>query len=294
LAVQLKGWTSLTRPTRRILAEVNVTIGIVTISYNQSRFLQEAIASVQVRGPHSLEYVIVDPGSTDGSAEIIHRNAGRFSRIITGQDSGPADGLNKGFAALERAEICGYINADDRFAPGALDTVIEYFLSNPTVDILLGSIRIIDEAGRPALRARVVDKANLQRFADHRCFFWQQATFFRMSSFRGAGGFNTENSVTWDGELVVDMLLSGARPGHTRQVLGDFRVYGGSITGSKRLVGEAERQHLRIASKIAGNETSEGCASAHPFLQRCSPWLYRLNPYRHLANVALGLYSRTL
>jgi glycosyltransferase involved in cell wall biosynthesis len=61
-------------------------IGIVTISYNQASYLAEAIHSVQVSDPERLEYVMVDPGSTDDSREIIERHRRRFSRIILEPD----------------------------------------------------------------------------------------------------------------------------------------------------------------------------------------------------------------
>ena len=128
-------------------------IGIVTISYNQASYLAEAIQSVQVADPERLEYVMVDPGSTDGSREIIERHRRRFSRVILEPDHGPPDGLNKGFAATT-ADVVGYLNSDDRFTPGALDYVLRYFERRPDVDVLCGAIRIIDEKGEASIRRR--------------------------------------------------------------------------------------------------------------------------------------------
>ena len=71
----------------------------------------------------------------------------RASRILFEPDKGPPDGLNKGFAGTS-AGILGYLNSDDRFAPGALDYVLRYFERRPEVDVLCGAIRIIDETGR--------------------------------------------------------------------------------------------------------------------------------------------------
>ena len=48
-------------------------ISIVTISFNQARFLRQAIESVINQVYDNLEYIIVDPGSTDGSREIIEK-----------------------------------------------------------------------------------------------------------------------------------------------------------------------------------------------------------------------------
>ena len=71
---------------------------IVTISYNQAQFLEQAIRSVIEQDYPDVEYIVVDPGSTDGSREIIERYRDRIDRIIFEPDKGPADGLNKGFA----------------------------------------------------------------------------------------------------------------------------------------------------------------------------------------------------
>jgi glycosyltransferase involved in cell wall biosynthesis len=73
-------------------------ISIVTISYNQAGFIAECIESVLAQDYHNFEYIIVDPGSTDGSREIIARYSDRISLIVLDPDNGPADGLNKGFS----------------------------------------------------------------------------------------------------------------------------------------------------------------------------------------------------
>lgn len=265
-----------------------MTIGVVTICYNQSSFLAEAINSVTVSSRHKLEYVIVDPGSIDGSRELIERNKHRFSEIVMEPDSGPADGLNKGFSRLRSAEVCGYLNADDRFAVGTLDFVADYFEANPQVELLLGSIRIIDALGRISLRGRVVDPANLIHFANRSCYFWQQATFFRRQAFLRTKGFNPANRISWDSELVVDMLISGAKVAHTYRVLGDFRIYGGSLTGSGRLAAEAERQHARVVDKILSAE----CLNVSPVRGVLDQFLYRFSIRRQLCNLAIGLAAR--
>ena len=93
-------------------------VSIVTISFNQAEFLERAIRSVIEQDYPDVEYIVVDPGSTDGSREIIEKYRSRISKVILEPDTGPANGLNKGFAAAT-GEIFGYINADDAFLPKA-------------------------------------------------------------------------------------------------------------------------------------------------------------------------------
>src|ERR1017187_1460217 len=174
-------------------------IGIVTISFNQARFLAEAIQSVRVNPPHELCYVMVDPGSTDGSREVIERYRDRFHKIMLDKDKGPANGLNKGFAVCD-ADVYGWLNSDDRFVPGALDFVADYFEKANNVDVLCGAIRIIDEHGTARRRARTADMVSPRRYAIRTCQVCQQATFFRQRILKATGGLEVRNGTCWDGE----------------------------------------------------------------------------------------------
>ncbi len=252
-------------------------ISIVTISYNQADFLEECIGSVVSQASEGDEYIVVDPGSTDGGRQVIAEWASRIDRIILEPDRGPADGLNKGFAQSS-GEVLGYINADDRLAPGAFAFVRRFFALNPAVDVLCGAIRILDARGRASVRKRTADRFDLRRYAAGICTVGQQATFFRRRAFEAAGGFNAHNRICWDGELLVDMAFSGARFATVRRVLGDFRIYRHSITGSGAFAMKLKEEHGRIAGKIAAH-------GVRLYSQRALPvrrLLYRLDPLRHL------------
>ena len=55
---------------------------IVTISFNQSKFIEQAIRSVIGQDYSPIEYIVVDPGSSDGSREIIERYSNSINKII--------------------------------------------------------------------------------------------------------------------------------------------------------------------------------------------------------------------
>jgi len=251
-------------------------ISIVTISFNQARYLPDAILSVNCANPGRLQYVIVDPGSTDGSRQIIEAHRSRFSRVVLEPDLGPADGLNKGFSLCD-GDVFGYVNSDDRFCPGALDFVLEYFDANAHIDVLCGAVRMIDKNGRADNRNRTPDKMDLQRFAYRACFIWQQATFFRREAFERVGGFNSRNTVHWDSELVVDMVLNGARIGYVRKLLGDHRRHESTITGSKKFLEVDAKEHPRIQRKIF----DAGYAPLSPWRARALKLRYKFNFKRH-------------
>ncbi len=256
------------------------SISVVTISYNQAPYLGECLQSVFMQRIPELEYIVVDPGSGDGSREILARHADEIDLRILEPDHGPADGLNKGFSAAT-GDVFGYINADDRLLPGALEHVQRTFAARPQIDVLCGAIRIIDRDGRPSLRARTADRFNLARYAAGICTVGQQATFFRRSAFEKAGGFNPENRINWDGELLVDMALTGARFATTTKVMGDFRVYPGSITGSGLHLEKARIEHDRIKEKIR----LHGVRLHSPVGGKLLRLAYKLNLWRHFGYV---------
>lgn len=225
-------------------------ISIVTLSFNQGRYLAEAIESIIGQGYPNLDYIVVDPGSKDDSRAIIARYADRIQTVILDPDNGPADGLNKGFAAAT-GEIFGYINADDLMLPGSLAAIASHFAGAPDLDMILGRGLLLDGEGRVKRRIQS-SRIDLKALAHGAMTFVQQGHYFRRGAFARAGGFNIENRTCWDGELLVDMVLAGARSRSVPDRLGAFRLYGESITGSGRFAEQMKRDLDRLAHKVLG------------------------------------------
>jgi glycosyltransferase involved in cell wall biosynthesis len=114
---------------------VPLTISIVTPSYNQGRFLDETIQSVVGQGYSSLQYVVMDGGSTDDSPEILRRWGTRLAYWASEKDEGQYDAINKGFA-LTNGEVMGWLNSDDKYTPWALSIVGEIFEKHPQIEWL--------------------------------------------------------------------------------------------------------------------------------------------------------------
>jgi glycosyltransferase involved in cell wall biosynthesis len=223
---------------------------IVTISYNQRKFIERAICSVVSQQGVEIDYVVVDAGSADGSRELIRTYASKIATMIFERDDGPADGLNKGFAAA-RGDIFGYINSDDYYLPGAFREVADYFAAHPDVGVITGHGFVVDEAGRPTRRFRS-PPFSLYRFAYGYSYVMQQSTFFRRSAFERSGGFNVANRTSWDGELVLDMARKGEKIAVLESYLSAFSIYPGSITGSGAGLAESRKNWDRYFETIMG------------------------------------------
>ena len=233
------------------------TLGIVTLSFNQARFLPDAMASVALSRPGRLRYVVVDPGSEDGSRDLVLVEGDRVSARVFEPDSGPAEGLNKGVALLD-TDVIGFLNADDFYLPGALDHVLEVFGREPGVDVLTGSLVVVDEHARPR-RGVVPSRFSARAYLEGWARVLQQSTFFSRRLWDAGSRFNPGNRTCWDGEFFVDVALRGARFERTRATLAAFRLHGGSITGrlhrelaagSQLLAEQYQSDQARIAGRI--------------------------------------------
>src|SRR3990172_6947421 len=85
-------------------------ITIVTPSYKQGQYLEETIRSVLLQGYPNLEYIVIDGGSPDNSAEIIEKYAPFLAYWVSERDSGQVNAINKGFARAT-GEIMGWLNS---------------------------------------------------------------------------------------------------------------------------------------------------------------------------------------
>lgn len=209
-------------------------VSVVTLSFNQGAYLERAIASVLWQDYTDVEYIVVDPGSTDGSRDILAAQSDNIDHLILEPDDGPADGLNKGFARAT-GDLYFYLNADDFLVtPTVFSTAAAVFDEDPTLDVVAGHGFIVDPD------YRILRHYRSPPFATWRCALGsanllQQSTLFRREAFERAGGFNAENPACWDAELNFDLGRSGAKVRVLEAYWSSFVIYPDSITGSQRL-----------------------------------------------------------
>ena len=206
-------------------------ISITTIAYNHVRYVEKTLRSVLDQSYPDVEYVVVDPGSTDGTREVIKGYRNRIQKLVFRPDRSSAEGLNNGFAEAT-GDIFGFLNSDDLLMPDALTKVARAF-EDPDVDIVMGHMWVIDADGKRIRRA-YTDRFNARAYAYGGCVICQQSTFFRASLFRRVGGFNAANRVAWDAELFLEMMAQANRCIILDEILSAFRIHDESITGSRR------------------------------------------------------------
>lgn len=233
-------------------------ISVVTNAFNQGKYLAAAAESVLSQAGPEIEYLVVEPGSTDDTRDVLERMRavypGRFV-VIDEPDDGPADGLNRGFARAT-GDWFVYLNADDAFLNGAFRGVVSALEKNSSAGAVIGSGYIVDDEGR-YLRRAISTKFDARRFVQGTAFALQQSTFYRADAFRAVGGFNLANRTSWDAELLVDIDRAGYPLVTVPGFWSLFRMQPESITVSQRLAHLSEETHARYFREEMGRERTK-------------------------------------
>ena len=116
-------------------------MSIVTVVYNGAATLERTIQSVLGQSCPSIEYIIVDGGSTDGTLDLIQRYEDRLALWVSEKDKGIYDAMNKG-VALCTGEWVALINADDWYEPDAVARAMEASRRRADINIVHGDIWI--------------------------------------------------------------------------------------------------------------------------------------------------------
>src|ERR1700753_2443413 len=129
---------------------IMIKISVVTPSFNQGSFLNETLQSIRSQDYANVEQLVIDGGSTDNTLELLQSCSGpewQHLRWVSEPDGGCTQGLNKGIR-LATGDVIGWLNSDDRYCAGCLETVARIFEQNPDIDVVYGDFNFMDEHGK--------------------------------------------------------------------------------------------------------------------------------------------------
>src|SRR2546425_1055321 len=180
--------TTLSGSTSSPSPELRLTV--ITPSLNQGRYLERTILSVLDQEYEDLEYIVIDGGSTDGSAEILRRYSDRLAYWVSEPDRGQVDAINRGIQR-STGDVVAYINADDYYMPGAFAAAIDGFATQPSAGFVYGSAVAVDEQEHEIVRmpARNFD---LEAFVFGAMYVAQAATFMSRQALLEVGSFSAD------------------------------------------------------------------------------------------------------
>lgn len=181
---------------------MNPLVSIVTPSFNQAQFLEQTICSVLEQNYSSLEYLVVDGGSADGSVDIIRKYAGDLAWWVSEPDQGQGDAIRKGLARAGGKYIA-WINSDDYYLPGAIEQAVAALEANPDWGMVYGNVLAVNETGEKInlLEYQPYQLEDLMQFQ----IIGQPAVFMRREVYERAGGISGSYHYLLDHHLWLRM-----------------------------------------------------------------------------------------
>ena len=184
-------------------------VSVVTSVYNGEEYLEECVDSILNQTFQNFEYIILNNGSTDGTASILQRYTDPRLRIIHQENLGISRSLNKGID-LSSSDLIAHLDADDYSMPQMLEKQVTFMKKYPDI-VLCGSMwrESIGKKLSKQIVAFVETDQAIKKSMSLFNPFSHSAVIFRKKTFITAGGYNERFKYSQDYDLWLRMLAFG-------------------------------------------------------------------------------------
>lgn len=253
-------------------------VSVVVPAYNAAATLGEALDSLIAQTFQDWEAVVVDDGSTDGTAEIARSYGARDPRIrLVVQDNGGESAARNTGVREARCDWLLFLDADDWVAPKHLERMTGALAANPSLDaVLCRSVRVaangtqVSDNFDPPAGDLFPTLAKRAAFPVHACVV-------RRALVIGVGLFDTSLRKSPDWDLWQRVARAGASFGSVGEVLAYYRMQPASasldaeqlLRDGLRVLRRGHEHDPRVpapASGYANGMPSEGIGSQQYYL----------------------------
>jgi glycosyltransferase involved in cell wall biosynthesis len=200
-------------------------VSVILPVFNGEGFVGEAIESVWAQRYEHVEVIVVDDGSTDGSAALVAarcREHPRLRLLQLGENRGPAAARNRGLAEA-RSELITFLDADDLMTPHRLLFQVGYLADHDEFDVVVGTevLRVTPGIEPPAW-------VRLPRAPGPRHF--QMSMMLRREILDRVGPFDESFRISSDSEWAYRAETAGVRTARVGRPLLIRRIHGANLT----------------------------------------------------------------
>jgi glycosyltransferase involved in cell wall biosynthesis len=126
-------------------------VSIITVVYNNSEYIRDAIESVLSQNYSKIEHIIIDGGSTDGTIDIIEEYRDYISSFLSEPDDGIYDALNKGITRSQ-GDIVGILHSDDLFCDEYVISDVINKMKDTETELCFSDLVIVDAVSGKLIR----------------------------------------------------------------------------------------------------------------------------------------------
>lgn len=220
---------------------MNILLSIITVSFNSRKTIRETIESVISIKDSSIEYIVIDGDSRDGTQEIVREYWAHVDHFVSEKDQGIFDAMNKGLF-LAQGQYCLFLNSDDYLQTSDFPRILER-LRKGTCEWLFGNVNVVTEQGEPY----GVITPNPQLLNSRHLLFMPIAhpgAIMRTASLQALRGFDFAFGNSADYELLLRYLEKYGKGEKVELTLSNYRLGGVSAHPSYRKL----REHWKIWS----------------------------------------------
>ena len=225
-------------------------ISVITPVYNNVNYIRACMDSFIDQHCPDAEHVIVDGGSTDGTAGVIREYAARHPHIqwISQKDSGQSDAMNKGIR-MARGPVISFLNVDDYYEPGVFNRVLPLFEGLPEPSLVVGHCNIWHDDGS-LIRVNRPHHLNILDLLLLKGEFPLNPSsyFYHKSLHDTIGLYNVEEHYNLDVEFIYD-AVQHAHVVQVAEVWGNFCMLKGSKTKEMVLQGNYWKNYYQFREK---------------------------------------------
>jgi cellulose synthase/poly-beta-1,6-N-acetylglucosamine synthase-like glycosyltransferase len=201
-------------------------VSIVTPCLNPGDWLSLCLDSVTAQTYPQIEHLVIDGGSTDGTVELLTERGVRF---VSEPDRGQTHAINKGFA-LARGDWLGWLNADDRLTPNAIELAVAAIEAKPGAGWVYGDCDM-RRNGKPYLVATPPEPVTAEALAQG----WnvpQPGSLVARWALERIGFLDERFDLAMDFDLWLRLIDAGVPSVYVRETLSVFELHEGSKSGS--------------------------------------------------------------
>ena len=192
---------------------VPMKVSVVIAAYNAETFLRQTMESVLAQSLRDIEVIVVDDGSTDKTAEILHSFADPRLSVLRQKNTGVSAARNAGLA-VARAPYIFFLDADDMLQSDALSKMVATLDRMPDRIACFGHhLRIAEDGTRLSkpqdLRWKLFPAEDTLRHMIAKNFIACGAICIRTEAARSVGGFNPALKLGEDWEFWCRLALLG-------------------------------------------------------------------------------------
>jgi glycosyltransferase involved in cell wall biosynthesis len=179
-------------------------ISIITVCYNAEETIEKTILSILSQSYSNIEYIVIDGLSHDNTMSIVRAYKEKIAHVLSEEDNGMYDGINKGIR-LATGEVIGILNADDVLASNdVIRQIANEFINNSNLDSIFGDVAFFNNYGKK-LRYYSSRKWNPNKFVwgympAHPSFYCKRELFDNLGLYR------TDFIIGADYELLIRFL----------------------------------------------------------------------------------------